>query len=1128
MDKAVLVANRFVALNDGTSLDLATATPVALTRCPVAEEVRVTLADTGARLCRLWHPFLAPYLDFGPLGDSEWFEAVADSSFTACSPAARRRAHVQAFLDAHDLRSVALSETPFEALRPSLLASHALPASVGTRPEETIGGFGIRLIEPRIVSTLLGWLDAPLDTGPHLWAIDAPPHCGWRTCWAMLARDTARLGFVPVAADLLTRAVRSSGGTAGTWLSRLRDRSILVAHCTESWNETARHKLAALVMVVGGLHSSTAVILDVVREGRPQRAQLVVEPFQSFTLARSIWTAAPILGQRRLRALAATADGRPGAFAAAVGRLVERKEGKAAVVHERPPAGSTYSSALDTAAVARALRRAGTLEARGRHAEARRRLRREHAALNRRGQKADGVRVWTALAIRESRHQPTSAIDCWTRAWKDTHAAGDLQVLLEAVPLVATAWIRDAALVPAERLLRAASAAAVAAELVAPSTITVLLAESLYWQDRLPEVRAVLAACNEPSALALRARAAQRIGDEALAARDAVAALASARETADNAAVAMALAVRLWIDAALGDLDRLAATTDAIRAVLISGDALADGERALNIAESWTFVRREWPAGIHRAVTALIARTQPRLLRARARLVLALADGRVTRDDVLKDVQRAVFATGARALLPAAAAHPPWPPASKSIGSIPMVHDIVSILQACQQDDDPPVVVRRVAAMVRERTASSGVAVFTAEECGLVSRARFGRVPGTRLGERAAALRSAVGPELESGTWEAAWPILHRDTLTGAFVCQWGRLETRPAADLISIAATAAAALGPVVDLLKAPPIQVAGPSGAIAELLGSSDAIVQVRQAIDRAALAPFPVVIEGESGAGKELVARAIHERSPRRACAFCAVNCAALTDDLFEAELFGHTRGAFTGAIADRAGLFESADGGTLFLDEVVELSARAQAKLLRALQEGEIRRIGETRPRRVDVRVIAAANRSLRTAVTAGSFRADLRFRLDVLRIEVPGLRARPEDIGELARHFWRRAAARVGSRAVLGADTLAAFARYDWPGNVRELQNALNALAVGAPARGIVRASALPAQIRIAEPGAILTLDEARHRFEAGFVRAAIARAGGSKGRAAADLGVTRQGLAKLLDRLGLDAETTGA
>ena len=272
---------------------------------------------------------------------------------------------------------------------------------------------------------------------------------------------------------------------------------------------------------------------------------------------------------------------------------------------------------------------------------------------------------------------------------------------------------------------------------------------------------------------------------------------------------------------------------------------------------------------------------------------------------------------------------------------------------------------------------------------------------------------------------------------------------------------------------------------------------------------------MIEGESGAGKELVARAIHERSPRRARAFCAVNCAALTDELFEAELFGHARGAFTGAIADRAGLFEEADGGTLFLDEVIELSAACAGQ---AAAGAAGRRDPAHR------RDAAPASRCARhrgresiasdAASPAGSFRADLRFRLDVLRIEVPALRARPEDIAELARHFWARAAARVGSRAVLGPDALAAFARYDWPGNVRELQNALAALAVGAPARGIVRASALPAQIRIAEPGVILTLEEARRRFEAGFVRAAIARAGGSKGqgrgRSRRDAAGTRQ------------------
>ncbi|HXE79220.1 MAG TPA: sigma 54-interacting transcriptional regulator, partial [Vicinamibacterales bacterium] len=339
---------------------------------------------------------------------------------------------------------------------------------------------------------------------------------------------------------------------------------------------------------------------------------------------------------------------------------------------------------------------------------------------------------------------------------------------------------------------------------------------------------------------------------------------------------------------------------------------------------------------------------------------------------------------------------------------------------------------------------------------------------------------------------------------------------------LMGLLAAVAAAAAPVLQTL----IDLQRPScrgtTADVELLGESEAMREIRRAVARAADAPFPVLIQGESGAGKELVARAIHRASARRNRNFCALNCAALPDELLEAELFGHARGAFTGAVGERAGLFEEADSGVLFLDEVGELTPRGQAKLLRAIQEGEIKRLGETFARKVDVRIIAATNRSLEQEVAAGRFRRDLRYRLDVIRLTIPPLRDRPEDIPLLAQHLWRSAAARVGSRAVLGGGVMAALARYDWPGNVRELQNVLAALAVSAPKRGVVSAGSLPATLAAnAVRGSARTLEEARRLFEERYVRAALARAGGDRGRAAAELGVTRQGLAKLMGRLGV-------
>ena len=311
-------------------------------------------------------------------------------------------------------------------------------------------------------------------------------------------------------------------------------------------------------------------------------------------------------------------------------------------------------------------------------------------------------------------------------------------------------------------------------------------------------------------------------------------------------------------------------------------------------------------------------------------------------------------------------------------------------------------------------------------------------------------------------------------------------------------------------------------------DIIGQSPSIQAVRDAIARAAVTVFPVLVEGESGTGKELVARALHRLSPRRDRRFCAVNCAAFTDELFEAELFGYARGAFTGAVGARAGLIEDAHQGTLFLDEVGDLSARAQAKLLRTLQEREVRRLGENASRRVDVRVIAATNIPLGDAVVHGRFREDLLFRLAVIRLPVPPLRDRAEDIPLIAHDVWRRLSADANKNVRLGPDAIAALCRHRWPGNIRELQNVLAALVVLAPARGRVGERHV-SQVLATEPVAGahpgLSLDDGRRLLERRMIVAALARHGGRQGPAAHELGLTRQGLAKAMRRLDLNPTT---
>ncbi len=231
-------------------------------------------------------------------------------------------------------------------------------------------------------------------------------------------------------------------------------------------------------------------------------------------------------------------------------------------------------------------------------------------------------------------------------------------------------------------------------------------------------------------------------------------------------------------------------------------------------------------------------------------------------------------------------------------------------------------------------------------------------------------------------------------------------------------------------------------------EIVGASAALREVLHAVDLVAATASTVMIHGETGTGKELIARAIHERSPRSERAMVKLNCSAISAGLVESELFGHVKGAFTGAGEKRIGRFELADGGTLFLDEVSELPLDTQTKLLRVLQEGEFEPVGSSKAQRVDVRVVAATNRDLQQDVARGRFRADLYYRLNVFPIEVPPLRARREDIPELAAHFLARSARRLGKQVTrIAPDTLARLCAHDWPGNIRDLQNTIERAAI---------------------------------------------------------------------------------
>ena len=315
-------------------------------------------------------------------------------------------------------------------------------------------------------------------------------------------------------------------------------------------------------------------------------------------------------------------------------------------------------------------------------------------------------------------------------------------------------------------------------------------------------------------------------------------------------------------------------------------------------------------------------------------------------------------------------------------------------------------------------------------------------------------------------------------------------------------------------------------------EIVGSSAAIRQLIERIERVAPTLSRILVTGENGTGKELVARAVHRLSPRAPKPFVEVNCAAIPSELIESELFGHMKGSFTGAFSDRTGKFEQADGGTLFLDEVGDMSSAAQAKVLRALQEGVITPIGSTRSVKVDVRIIAATNKRLEDEIAAGRFREDLLYRLNVVPIEVPPLRARRDDIPQLVEHFAQQLAAAPG----LGARQFApgavdALRRHAWPGNVRELRNTVERLLILAPGPEVGEKDVqrlLGATAPDGGLGDVLLTSETYEAFkenaERAFLRAKLAEFDWNVSETARRLDMPRSNLYKKIERLKLERD----
>ena len=1138
-----LMADRFAIDDRGRALDLATGARVTLTvgtAGGISDQMRWNARCDA--LHALHHPAIAHLVDFGLTGESSRFEAWA-----CASPWRRDSSEARVVYERADrfLRATSCSSSTFKRDQIGLDAvgrgrfvpdlGSGYPSGEDAAPARAdlpIADCGLRQIARPEILPLIEMFQPPFGSRPRVAALWAPDGAGKRIVAGEAARAARLQGFVPVAAALLDTPLAAL----------LSDRSLFViADVDEA--ELWRTFLSAIVRT-----SRPHVMLIVGRRDVARVDGIALTPLDADALVSAL--VPPPIDRRTLRKVRAAADrsrGLPGRFAtllwpdsdAAAGtgwsaRSLSRAAERPAVYGQSPEASVVPASAAvpcvwpapgELAALRRRIDAATAAIARGRHAPGTRDLRNAIGALARRGAWLDAANGAYALAValvqRGRTRDAQAAID-YGREYA-TRAGSD-GTLADLAVLAGDAWIDLARLDEAEAVTAAAaSAARVAGDRPRAAAASIVLARIAFWRGRYADANAALDAAGDDVPAAARVRRATLAARSAVGVRDfgraiafAADAIRIAGETGSAAAAAAAQYCDAFVRAGVGDWD---AAERAAAAAIGSARAAHDPLRAIRARLLLCEVsRRRHRTAVAHAALKRLARAiaaAPPLVRRRWDVGMAVSAAPAAAENI---VAKDIAASGLGALSLYISANATAASASAASGDR-FVEQLIAILHVCQTAEEDGALLTDVCARVRQHLHAAAVAIVGARNERWQLLASDGARLELDIARRTIAAGVVVAPHRHDDRIEAAAPVVYGGAPIAALCARWTLGSTHDTSLASSILATTAAAAAPIVAaaIAKSEHERPAGET----ELVGVTPAIVELRRSVERAAAAPFAVLVDGESGSGKELVARAIHRGSPRRHKAFCTLNCAALPDDLVESELFGHARGSFTGAVADRPGVFEEAHGGTLFLDEVGELSPRAQAKVLRVVQEGELRRVGETTPRRVDVRIVAATNRDLRREVEAGRFRLDLLYRLNVVHVTVPPLRDRREDVALLAERFWQEAAARVGSRATLAAATVAALARYDWPGNVRELQNVLASLAVRSPKRGVVPPTALPDAFNAATSGDAWRLDEARRTFEERFVRAALVRSGGHRGRAAAELGVTRQGLAKLMSRLGI-------